>query len=146
MSGATDTILDVNKAIVRGFFDALNRRAFQHALNMVGENAGWWSLTSRRAKPVRDSVARIRSLASTLTDNGLTFEVATVTAEQDRIAVTATSHAEFTDGRVYNNHYHFLFRIQDALITNIREYHDTAHANEVLRAPSNRSARGDTPC
>jgi uncharacterized protein len=144
VSGANNTILDINKAVALGFFDALNRRAFQDAVNMADKDAGWWSLTTRRTKPVRDTVARIKSLASTLTEDGLTFEVGTVTAEQDRVAVTAVSHAQFTDGRVYNNHYHFLFSIEGALIANISEYHDTGHANEVLRAPSNRSAPGDT--
>ena len=56
-----------------------------------------------------------------------------MTAEGERVALEAESHGTHKSGKKYNNHYHFLFRIRDGKIAEIREYADTAHARDVLR-------------
>ena len=55
-----------------------------------------------------------------------------MTAEGGRVALEAESHGVHKSGRKYNNHYHFLFKIRDRKIAEIREYADTQHAREVL--------------
>jgi len=42
------------------------------------------------------------------------------------------SYAEISNGKLYNNRYHFLIEIRDGKIQAVREYLDTMHANEVL--------------
>jgi ketosteroid isomerase-like protein len=64
--------------------------------------------------------------------DGLIFELGEMTAEADRVAVLAESRGTHSTGREYNNHYHFLFRIRDGEIAEIREYADTAHARDVV--------------
>ena len=63
---------------------------------------------------------------------GLIFTLYEMTAEGERVALEAESHGLHTSGKTYNNHYHFLFRIRDGKIAEIREYADTAHARDVL--------------
>jgi uncharacterized protein len=55
-----------------------------------------------------------------------------VTAEGDRVAVEAESHAKMKSGKLYQNKYHFLLTIRDGKIQGVKEYLDTAHADEVL--------------
>jgi ketosteroid isomerase-like protein len=49
-----------------------------------------------------------------------------VTAEEDRVAVEAKGRFELTDGRLYENTYHFLFYLRDGLIREAREHNNTA--------------------
>ena len=35
-------------------------------------------------------------------------------------------------GKTYHQRYHFLFRVRDGKIAELREYFDTMHANDVL--------------
>ena len=55
-----------------------------------------------------------------------------MTAEDDRVAVEATSFATMEDGRVYANSYHFLVTIRDGKVATVREYMDTIHARETF--------------
>jgi ketosteroid isomerase-like protein len=51
-----------------------------------------------------------------------------MTAEEDRVAMEAESYlVEPNTGRIYNNLYHYLFRIRDRQISLFKEYQDTLH-------------------
>jgi hypothetical protein len=123
---------DVNKATVTGFFAALSRGDYAEAAQLATRDATWWSLTQRETRPLVATLDRIAGRAGDTSD-GLHFTVGWLTAEQDRVSALAESHARFADGRVYDNRYHFLFRLQSGRIAAVSEYHDTAHASRVLR-------------
>jgi hypothetical protein len=118
---------------VTRFFAAINCGAYEDAAQLATPDSTWWSLTRRETRPLAAALARIASLAADI-PAGLNFTVGLLTAEQDRVSALAESHAEFADGRVYDNRYHFLFRFWSGRIAAVSEYHDTAHANRVLRA------------
>jgi ketosteroid isomerase-like protein len=66
--------------------------------------------------PVHDDKYRLR------------MDVLGLTAEEDRVAMEAESHVlNPTNGRLYNNFYHYLFRVKDGQITLFKEYQDTLH-------------------
>ncbi len=52
-----------------------------------------------------------------------------VTAEENRVAVTAESKGKHSNGKEYNNHYHFLFTIENGKVIKVKEYLDTEHAS-----------------
>ena len=81
--------------------------------------------SSRTVSPVLVSIFNIFP-------EGLIFTLYGMTAEDDRVALEAESHGVHKSGKQYNNHYHFLFRIRDGKIAEIKEYADTAHARDVL--------------
>lgn len=56
------------------------------------------------------------------------------TAEGDRVAVETESYAEVKNGRVYNNHYHFLVIVRDGKIAQVKEYLDTSHTYDTFVA------------
>ncbi len=57
------------------------------------------------------------------------FTLKEITAEEDRVSVLAESHGvRKSTGKKYNNHYHFLFTIENGKIIKTKEYFDTVHA------------------
>lgn len=56
------------------------------------------------------------------------------TVEGDRVAVETESYAELKNGRVYNNHYHFVFVVRDGKVAQIKEYLDTMHTYDTFVA------------
>ncbi len=58
-----------------------------------------------------------------------------VTAEGDRVAVEAESLGKLTNGKTYNNTYHFLFLFRDGKIYQAKEYNDSQHAAEIIGIP-----------
>ena len=45
------------------------------------------------------------------------------------------SYAELTNGRVYNNLYHFVFIVRDGKIAGVKEFLDTEHTTAIFVAP-----------
>lgn len=61
------------------------------------------------------------------------FEIQGVTAEGDRVAIEADSHAQLNNGGTYNNMYHFLFIFgPDGNIAQVREYNDTGYMRQAF--------------
>ena len=77
----------------------------------------------------------IQNLSATILGmfpDGLRFQVQGVTAQDDRIAVEATSEGAHVSGKTYRNAYHMLFVVRDGSIVELKEYMDTALAGEFL--------------
>jgi ketosteroid isomerase-like protein len=55
------------------------------------------------------------------------FKVHGLTAEEDRVAMEAESWQPNPNGRLYNQLYHYLFRVKDDQIVLYKEYQDTLH-------------------
>ena len=64
--------------------------------------------------------------------SGITFTIQAMTAEDDRVAVEAESFGRHISGADYNNHYHFLFRLRDGKVVELKEYCDTEHITDIL--------------
>ena len=60
------------------------------------------------------------------------IDVVSTLADGDRAAVEWTARASLSKGGKYENHYAFVFDIQDGKITARREYADTQYASKVL--------------
>lgn len=62
----------------------------------------------------------------------LSLHVLDMVAEGDRVAAECRCRAVLGDGKVYENEYHFLFRVRDGRVAEVREYTDLMHAQEVF--------------
>ena len=67
-----------------------------------------------------------------LMPNGLSFNILSVTTNEDTVVVEAEGNAVTCDGTPYRNHYCFVHVLKDGKIVELREYFCGAHANEVL--------------
>jgi ketosteroid isomerase-like protein len=58
----------------------------------------------------------------------LHLDILGMTAEEDRVAMEGESNIlNPTNGRTYNNFYHYLFRVKDGQLILYKEYQDTLH-------------------
>ncbi len=124
--------IENNKKVVRDFFNAWNERDYQTALDLFTEDLEWWIVGntavsgSRNKRQMKTALKMLPRLFE-----GFRFELHEFTAEEDRVAVVVESFGTHKSGRKYNNHYHFLIRVKDGLLANVREYFDTEHATWV---------------
>jgi uncharacterized protein len=131
-SQSTNEGLSANKSIVADFFDSWAHGNFDRIEQLLDFEGEWWTLAKRKTRTMRVQLDRVKALYNEAR-NGIAFRIDTMTAEEDRVAVVVESYAEFAEQGIYNNLYHFLFRIVDGRITRIWVYYDTALANRVLR-------------
>jgi ketosteroid isomerase-like protein len=61
---------------------------------------------------------------------GVEYSFGDITAEEDRVAIEATTRGTLPDGRVYTNVYHYLMKFRDGKIVRVKEYLDTQLAAE----------------
>jgi ketosteroid isomerase-like protein len=89
--------------------------------NYTGSMGGEEHKSAGATVPVEDDRYRIH------------FKVHGLTAEEDRVAMECESHIlNPVNGRIYNNFYHYLFRVKDGQIVLYKEYQDTLHLFDYL--------------
>ena len=79
--------------------------------------------------------AQIREFARGILETfpaGLEFTITAITAEENRVAVEATSGGMHVSGAVYENFYHFLLTWENGELKEMKEYMDTEAVTEVL--------------
>lgn len=124
-----------NKQVVRTFLTALGQGDAETVDSLLTEDCvavcTGTSIVSR-TRDRREIVRTADYFKRTMTD-GVRFEILTMTAEDDRVAVESEGFSELNNGIPYNNQYHFLFFLRDGKICKLKEYMDTKLADEVLR-------------
>jgi uncharacterized protein len=118
-----------NKRIVADFFAEISRTGLAGAMGGLADDCVWWSATGGNQSKAQ--MLAVAGALSGLLAEPIVLETGAVTAEDDRVAVEARSRALRTNGVRYANEYHFLFRIRDGEIVEVREHNNTAHAAEV---------------
>jgi ketosteroid isomerase-like protein len=123
-----------NKKIVLGLFENMSSGNGAAVMNALADSATWWvagnfPLSGTKTKAQFGEL--VGNLGSNI-DGALRLTPSGVTAEGDRVAVEAESHAKMKNGKTYQNKYHFLFVVRDGKIQQVKEYLDTMHANDVL--------------
>jgi ketosteroid isomerase-like protein len=118
-----------NKAIATGLFQTANEHGFGKALLALADDAVWWTPMGSKTKP--EMLETAMGLETVLA-GPITFQFGTITAEDDRVAIEMYSKADLKNGKRYANKYHFLIRIRDGVIVEVREHCDTHHAVETF--------------
>jgi ketosteroid isomerase-like protein len=124
---------EANKALVRRYFETVARDGFGKALEMVAEDARWWMPGMDGELGKRDMIAAMDRAADSLVGN-MDSEIVSMTAEEDRVAAEVRGSSLRKSGSRYDNVYHFLFRVRDGKIAEIREHNDTLYASRVFAA------------
>ena len=125
--------IEENKRIARDFMDALSRADADWVLEHYAEDVMWTAGSLPfSGTHTKDEIRGLMDGILGAFPKGLRFEIKTLTAEEDRVAIEAESRGTHVSGKPYHNEYHFLMRIRDGRIVEFKEYLDTLHANEVL--------------
>lgn len=119
-----------NKKIVRDFLAHFKEAAIADLLSAMSEGATWWIIGKPHLFPgagtkSRADMERIWGNLFRQMQGGLEMTVIGMVAEEDKVAVEVRSHADLSDGRVYENQYHMLFTVRHGEIAEVREYADT---------------------
>jgi ketosteroid isomerase-like protein len=127
--------LSKTKELALTFLDHCFKGNMEQVMAMLAPDATWWVI----GDPAKVKVAgtRTRAQIERFLKNvqrgfpeGLKYEILGVTAEGERVAVEATSTARMSNGADYANRYHFLIKVRDGRIAEMREYMDTYVAYE----------------
>ncbi|MBK8398828.1 MAG: nuclear transport factor 2 family protein [Leptospiraceae bacterium] len=121
--------LEDNKQIVRNYFELINKKENQKAFELLSEDLNWWIIGKAKVSGVKDK--RLITVGFKMIQRAFEsfqFILYEFTAEENRVAVTAESKGKHSSGKDYNNHYHFLFTIENGKIAKVKEYLDTEHA------------------
>jgi hypothetical protein len=125
-----------NKELVKRYFDAVNAGDEQRIRSLVTDDFVFKSMyqnpPSMRMEWDIEGFAAAPRIMSSHMNKPIVLTPGTMTAEDDRVAVEAESYGEMKNGKVYANAYHFLFRIRDGKIAEVREYSCSYTAYDVF--------------
>jgi uncharacterized protein len=131
--------VEKNKAIVTEFLEVFSTGDVTGIAERLHDHATWWvsgSIEGLSGTYSKDQMTSLLKGVTTLYKQGaLHITPLEMIAEGDCVAVEAESYAELQNGRVYNSLYHFLFRIADGKIMQVKEYMDTHHAYAIFITP-----------
>lgn len=128
---------EANKQLVKDFWASFSAADANTVAGLLADNARWQSMrvtTDASAPNIMDKAGILQLLAelNARIPNGLTLKMHGFTAEGNRVANEAECYGELTNGRIYQNVYHFLIEIEEGKIVFIKEYMDTAHATKTF--------------
>lgn len=129
--------VESNKALVLDFLKKLDGGKIEDALAILSDDATWWVAGKPELFPLAGTLKKeeLRQLLNNLIPpmpDGLRMTPSGITAEGDRVAIEVESYGRASNGRLYNNLYHFLFVISDGRICAVKEYLDTMHTKAVF--------------
>jgi ketosteroid isomerase-like protein len=131
-----------NKQVVRSYFDAVNRGDITTIADLLDDEASFWVPPSLPDGVVFRGKAMVLKLFTESVglydpNAGLRVEIHSLTADEDRVAAELVIRGKAAaDGRDYENWYHFLFRVRDGRIREIREHLDSLYAFRTLFVPA----------
>ena len=131
--------LEKTRSVALAFLGHCFRCEVHEVLALLAQDATWWVLDNPERVKVsglrdRPRIERFLKEVRAAFPRGLQATIEGVTAEGERVAVEASSHATLPGGREYRNRYHFLVRVREGQVIEMREYLDTQYAYEVQQA------------
>ena len=122
-----------NKELVQEFFNLLSSGSNKY-LDFYNNESVIWTAGENAIGGSR-SKSEVVGFAKNVLDSfpeGITFNVVNLVAENDYVAAEVEGSAMHVSGKPYNNKYHFLLKIKDNEILELKEYMDTQLAAKVL--------------
>jgi hypothetical protein len=134
---ATESAKSGSKEVVTRFMETFGTGDLDAVMDSMTDDATWWiggtipGLSGTHDKTalrgVLDGIGASCTGPIRLTPHAFA-------TEGDRVAVETESYAELKNGRVYNNHYHFVFIVRDGKVAQVKEYLDTMHTYDTFVA------------
>ena len=124
--------LEANKQVIVDYFNEQMVAGLGSALRYLADDATWWvpgqwELSGTYAK------AQLAAAIDQLPYDGfLTFDIAGMTAEANRVAAEIRVRGKLKDGRHFDFWIHFLFTVKDGQITSVKEYVDSQYTRQLF--------------
>ena len=113
--------IEANKAIVQQFLAKFGSGDADGLIDSLTDDATWWiggkpdQLPQAGMKTKEGISAVLRGIGAKI-PGGIDMRIRGMIGEGDKVAAEVEAHGEITNGRIYNNEYHFLFTIRDGRI------------------------------
>lgn len=127
--------VEENKKVVLAFVEALLSGNILDASAALADNATWWVPGSL---PISGTHSGKRAIFEDFINRvpfklgSVSIQIRNMIGEGECLAVEWTTRAKTAAGRTYENYYHYMFRVRNNKIEEVREYLDTLYAKEVL--------------
>ena len=130
----SSTNSESNKAMVAAFFDAMNSGDVDFIVNAYASDGCLQTMGNTLISGVfsRDQIAARAGGIFDVFPEGLKFELLSMIAEGEKVAVEATSKGKHISGQTYSNNYHFLFEFRKGKLMRLKEYLDTERVTDIL--------------
>lgn len=125
--------------VVIDWFAALTRGDLDGALALMDPKGPYFLLRQRTTISNAQFYDVMSKLVGTTFTSPIAWSVGPITEQQDRVAVVAASNAPLSAGGIYENLYHFLFRIERARIKEVYEFADTFRSAQTFSKPPGQS-------
>lgn len=125
---------DSNKTRVMQFLDDLSEGRVDAVVAAYAEDGSVETMGETLISGVTDYAGIPLAIQGILEvfPQGITFNIKSMVAEGEKVAVEASSLGEHVSGKTYSNDYHFLFEFRDGKLLRLREYMDTERVTDVL--------------
>ena len=126
--------MEGNIAAVEAMFAAMNAGDVAAIIDAYAEDGVMTTMGSTLISGAYDKQA-ISNAAGGIFEvfpQGIAFTIHAITAQDDRVAVEASSRGMHVSGREYRNQYHFFTRLRDGKFVEWKEYCDTEMITDVL--------------
>lgn len=138
-NGKEGASIEEQKEIVRQFFGRYSDGDIQGAIFLFRDDATYWFASTRETLGMDKFPEGLKWVQSRLVGR-IRYEIGTMVAEPNKVAVQVESFGKTTEGANYNNLYHVYFELDGDKIVYVREYNDTAHVFDTLRAGERRKS------
>jgi len=129
-------VVDMNKQVVRDFYETANRGDMDACLGLLAEDLVWTNIGSTRfSGTYSGKQAVLEELIGPLFGQlraGISSRIDRLVSEGDVVVAETSGTAETLDGVAYNNTYCQIFKIRDGRIVQVKEYFDTALTDTVF--------------
>ena len=125
------------KYVVTRFLGTFSGGDVDAIMDMMSDDATWWVAGTLEVSGTHTK-AGFRELLSGIAaecEGPIALTPKSMIAEGNTVAAEVESLAHLKNGRVYNNHYHFLFEVGGGKIRRVKEYLDTMHTHETFFVP-----------
>ncbi|MEZ4743899.1 MAG: ester cyclase [Bdellovibrionota bacterium] len=127
-------MLETNKEIVKSFFLNVTNGDIDAAFKLVDDNVSWWvpgTLPFSGTKTKSEYLVVVSQITKGF-PTGFKMEVVSAIAEGDSVAAEVISHGTHVNGKKYNNQYHFLIKVKNSKMIDVKEYMDTLHLHDLI--------------
>jgi ketosteroid isomerase-like protein len=129
-----------NKAVVKAYFDAVNKgHLTDDLLDHLTDDVTWWIQKASPSAGLYEGKAGVKRLFSIdipIFTAALEVKLQRMVCEGDTVVAEAEIRSKNKDGKEYVNQYTFWMDVRDGKICRIREYLDTLYAQQVLFDPA----------
>ena len=124
---------ETNKALIRRMFAAQLANDMATYSAILADDLTWTIMQYDIDRPrTKDEMLTMLSAVHDNLAGRWEKHIISMISEGDTVAVEATALMDLANGKTYNQRYHYVYRIRDGQVYEVREYCDTAAAKEAF--------------